>query len=466
MLAVRAPADKTEALLGELDDSAQVVVANQNAPDQSVISGPLALLSDVRRALKKEGLSVREIPVSCAFHSPMVKPGVSLFAKALADISLQTTQEVVYSNTSAKPYANDAQSMRRQLAQHIASPVRFVDQIEAMYEAGARIFVEVGPGRILTGLAGKILKGKPHQVVPTHEVGRQGIPTLLKALAALAVSQVEFDVEALFDRRSTTPFALEQPPVRSKSCWQIDGHRAWPVVGPLPDFAMQPITEPVVVSQPNPAAGQLSNRDSVVLEYLQGMREMIRSQSQVLLQYLGANPQTVTAEVQPVAAVVATPQIASVQPVVAQPQPAPAQPEQLDVGGTLMQIVSERTGYPIDMLDPKLDLAADLSIDSIKRIEILGELSKRLDLGQQQVGNQDEVIEELASQKTLQAIISWIEERIAVPDRIQPDCRAVQQPGAGSDAGIVGNRLRPDRLPHRDAGFGFGPGGRSVDRLD
>ena len=72
---------------------------------------------------------------------------------------------------------------------------------------------------------------------------------------------------------------------------------------------------------------------------------------------------------------------------------------------------AERTGYPTDMLDLNLDLAADLSIDSIKRIEIIGELCKRLGLGQGDMARRDEVIEELASQKTLKNILTWLEKQ-------------------------------------------------------
>ena len=128
------------------------------------------------------------------------------------------------------------------------------------------------------------------------------------------------------------------------------------------------------------------------------MREIVRDQREVMLRYLGAAPQ----ELQAIEQATVTKQPA--------PEPAP-EPETADVGTLLLQIVSERTGYPTDMLDLNLDLAADLSIDSIKRIEIIGELCKRLGLGQGDMARRDEVIEELASQKTLKNILTWLQKQ-------------------------------------------------------
>jgi NAD(P)-dependent dehydrogenase (short-subunit alcohol dehydrogenase family)/acyl carrier protein len=75
----------------------------------------------------------------------------------------------------------------------------------------------------------------------------------------------------------------------------------------------------------------------------------------------------------------------------------------------LRAIVSERTGYPQDMLDPDLDLEADLGIDSIKRIEILGELGERLNLGIDAADRRDQIMEELTVRKTLRAVVEWLE---------------------------------------------------------
>jgi NAD(P)-dependent dehydrogenase (short-subunit alcohol dehydrogenase family) len=83
----------------------------------------------------------------------------------------------------------------------------------------------------------------------------------------------------------------------------------------------------------------------------------------------------------------------------------------VSVAEALLQIVSEKTGYPTEMLDLDLDLEAELSIDSIKRIEILGTLGKRLGFAAQADEDRDAMIEKLAAKKTLRGIIEWLHER-------------------------------------------------------
>jgi NAD(P)-dependent dehydrogenase (short-subunit alcohol dehydrogenase family)/acyl carrier protein len=77
----------------------------------------------------------------------------------------------------------------------------------------------------------------------------------------------------------------------------------------------------------------------------------------------------------------------------------------------VVSIVSERTGYPVETLGIDLDLEADLSIDSIKRIEIIGELAQRL--GLRVDGGTDAIVEQLATKKTLRALVAWLVEHIS-----------------------------------------------------
>ncbi len=104
-------------------------------------------------------------------------------------------------------------------------------------------------------------------------------------------------------------------------------------------------------------------------------------------------------------------------PVAAAPAAAPVatatltapQPTADELLAAVLDVVAERTGYPPDMLDPDQDLEADLSIDSIKRIEILSELADRVGLPGSESGEiEDSVIEELAQLKTMRGIVDWI----------------------------------------------------------
>ena len=93
-----------------------------------------------------------------------------------------------------------------------------------------------------------------------------------------------------------------------------------------------------------------------------------------------------------------------------------------DLTAVVLDIVSARTGYPRDMLDPDLDLEADLSIGSIKRTEMIGELADRIGLGGIGAILDESVIEDLARIKTIAGIVAWLEDHLG-PGRRPPSNR-------------------------------------------
>ncbi|MEU9038868.1 SDR family NAD(P)-dependent oxidoreductase [Streptomyces sp. NPDC048352] len=162
-----------------------------------------------------------------------------------------------------------------------------------------------------------------------------------------------------------------------------------------------------------------------MLEYLRGTRELVEAQRAVLLGYLGAGepprPATGTgsgAPVEPFArlggGIPAAP--VPVPPAADGPEAGraagPGAPRTAEeVMDAVLEIVHTRTGYPRDMLDPGLDLEADLSIDSIKRVEIIGALADRIRLPREPGGSTGSAVEELSRIKTLSGIVDWIVSR-------------------------------------------------------
>ncbi|MGO4758994.1 ACP S-malonyltransferase, partial [Streptomyces sp. 2MCAF27] len=143
----------------------QVVAANHNAPRQTAISGPRREVDTAVGLLREAGYPVKRLQVACAFHSPLVATAGEPFAKSLARQPIHPPEYPVWANRTATPYAAEPDAIRAELAAQIGAPVRFVEQIEAMYEAGARIFVEAGPGTVLTRLVGEILGDRPHRAI-------------------------------------------------------------------------------------------------------------------------------------------------------------------------------------------------------------------------------------------------------------------------------------------------------------
>ncbi|MFE3604818.1 SDR family NAD(P)-dependent oxidoreductase [Streptomyces goshikiensis] len=504
----------------EIAERAGCVVANHNAPRQCVISGPTEAVAEAVAGLRAAGLSAEPLPVACAFHSPVVAGATAALAEELAGTALAGATVPVWSNTTAEPYPAGADAVRETLAGQLARPVRFVEQVEAMYAAGVRTFVEAGPGRVLSGLVSRVLGDRPHVVVPLDVPGTHGLVRLVTALAELVAAGVPIAPEALF-RGRTAPLPDRAP---RRPGWLVDGHLVrdaagapvpgglrparpvsapatppWPhpardTAGtPAPDGlrpahpASAPATPPWphpapapstpttrsephgmtppgssphaeangmpygALPQPAPAAAAAApggdRREEAVLEYLRGSRALVEAQRDVLLRYLGAAPAVPAAPHHPVppaqvngwsqSALVPAP-VAPVAPVAPDTVPAPlavsgpglwgeAAPPSDDaeraaaapagpagpasaeeVMDVVLEIVHTRTGYPLDMLDPELDLEADLSIDSIKRVEIIGALADRIGLPRDATGSAESAVEELSRIKTLRGVVDWV----------------------------------------------------------
>ncbi|HTN91440.1 MAG TPA: beta-ketoacyl synthase N-terminal-like domain-containing protein, partial [Sorangium sp.] len=208
MIAVPRAIDEVRALgLGD------VVVANHNGPKQVVLSGSVAAIEAAEERLRGLGIQARRLDVAAAFHSPLVSEASAPFREFLGGIAVEAPGAPVYSNAEVEPYPGGGDAARDRLARQLAEPVRFVEQIERMYAAGVRTFVEVGPGSVLTNLVGDILSGRPHRAVALDRKGKHGVTSLFEAVARLAVAGVPLDPRVLWDgfAAPVDPRALPKP---------------------------------------------------------------------------------------------------------------------------------------------------------------------------------------------------------------------------------------------------------------
>ncbi len=140
---------------GELADAHGLAVANDNSPQQVVLSGDRGSFDAASAAAKELGLRPMDLPVTGAFHSPMMAEAVPPFVAALERVEVSAPHGVtVFSAVTAAPF----EDVRAQLAQALTMPVRWRETLVAMRDRGAERFVEVGPGRVLTGLVKRTLK--------------------------------------------------------------------------------------------------------------------------------------------------------------------------------------------------------------------------------------------------------------------------------------------------------------------
>ncbi|MEU1672118.1 SDR family NAD(P)-dependent oxidoreductase [Streptomyces roseifaciens] len=170
-----------------------VWIANHNGPRQTVVSGTREAIATVAERMKAAGTGTMPLVTSAAFHSPLVAAARAPFAAALGAATVSPPGPEVFSNTDAAPYPAAAEEIRARLAGHLTEPVRFTEQIEAMYRAGMRTFVEAGPGTTLTTLVDRILGDRPHLAVPLDRRGTHGVTAFQDALARLSVHGIPLD---------------------------------------------------------------------------------------------------------------------------------------------------------------------------------------------------------------------------------------------------------------------------------
>lgn len=149
----------------ELVAATGLALANENSPAQSVLSGSVEGLDRAAELARERGLRAKRLAVAGAFHSPDMQPSVEPFRDALAEVEFRPTEIPVISGVTATAFGSDP---RERLVQALVSPVRWVDVLRRLQAAGARRFLDVGPGRVLAGLVKRTLDGV--EVVDSREI--------------------------------------------------------------------------------------------------------------------------------------------------------------------------------------------------------------------------------------------------------------------------------------------------------
>jgi [acyl-carrier-protein] S-malonyltransferase len=139
----------------EIAAAHDLTVANDNSPMQVVLSGAAAALPAAADHARELGLRPMELDVAGAFHSPMMAAAVPEFRAALEATKFSTPRCTVVSAVTAQPFTDPV----AELADALTMPVRWREVMLTLHELGAQRFVDVGPGRVLTGLAKRTLAG-------------------------------------------------------------------------------------------------------------------------------------------------------------------------------------------------------------------------------------------------------------------------------------------------------------------
>jgi [acyl-carrier-protein] S-malonyltransferase len=162
MLAVGSDRDGAAALA----DEHGLTLANENSPQQFVLSGPLAAIESAEAAAKSSGIRVKKLAVAGAFHTEGMASGVEPFRETLERIEFRRPEVPVVSSTTADFFED---RVRDVLAASLTSPIRWTAVLRRLSELGVTRYLDVGPGKVLAGLVRRTLDGVEIQTLSRRE---------------------------------------------------------------------------------------------------------------------------------------------------------------------------------------------------------------------------------------------------------------------------------------------------------
>lgn len=134
-----------------------VVIATLNGPENTVISGPESLVTEAMETLKAQGIKARQLNVSHAFHSPLMEPMLPEFERVLKSVQFSKPRLRFAANVTGK-LARDELTQPDYWLKQARGAVRFSDDVRTLYEAGYRLFVEIGPSATLASMGQQVVK--------------------------------------------------------------------------------------------------------------------------------------------------------------------------------------------------------------------------------------------------------------------------------------------------------------------
>ncbi len=192
------------AVLGLTDEDAQIAcnlaegkawLANMNSPGQVVISGDLASLDKVKEVCKNMGAKkIIPLAVSGAFHSPFMEPARERLRKVLSTISFRDPSPAIVANVDAKIHSK-ADDWPQLLSAQLCSPVRWHQSVTELYNNGARSFIEIGPGNVLTGLTKRTLTAVDESLFYSNIATPQDLEQLMEKLSGQEKAGSSLDAE-------------------------------------------------------------------------------------------------------------------------------------------------------------------------------------------------------------------------------------------------------------------------------
>ena len=393
-------------------------VAMENCPHQFVLCGTPESIATAGKNLQKNGAICQHLPFQRAYHTKRFEKALTHLRIFFDGAHFITPRIPLYSCMTAGPMPNSPEEVARYALEQWAKPVRFHETILNMYEDGFKIFLEVGPRANLTGFVNDILKKKPFVAVAANVHHKPGITQLYHAVGLLFAHGVEMNLLPLYRRgckliKHLQDEELQDSPQKVGITLSLD----------LPLLSLQGVDVPkpwlnkqhdeeavdITIDKPEEKLEENSidlnekglvaatSAERVMGAHFQTMERFLLSQRRIMGAYLESNNATPVTPEEGQPSAVSSPNnrdleepslmVEKTAPIIEEQhsEPDPTNVDECkksygreEVKKLLLNIVSDKTGYPEEMLALDQNMEAELGIDSIKRVEILGTMAKEL----------------------------------------------------------------------------------------
>jgi natural product biosynthesis luciferase-like monooxygenase protein len=226
-------ADEAEVLPVLAGREERLAIAGLNAPGEIVLSGVRTELEAAIVELARAGVDARELAVSHAFHSPLMRPMLAKFERLLAGVTFSPPTRTIAANVTGALDVSHEMVHPEYWLRQILSPVRLRACVLAVAAAGARVFLEIGPRPVLTKLGPKIVPNSGLTWLPVLQGHHEDGTTLLHSVAELYAAGIELDWDALHRHRGGRKLALPTYPFQRRRFWLPKVNKRQATVAPI-----------------------------------------------------------------------------------------------------------------------------------------------------------------------------------------------------------------------------------------
>lgn len=268
-------------------NAGSLYITMDNCPNQIILCGTEDAILRSTEILQSQGAICNPLPLDRAYHTPLFQSVCDEFYSFFKGLRIVSPGTTLYSCATAQPYPQDPEEIRRLAVEQWARPVRFSDTIRAMYDAGVRVFIEVGARGNLTTFVNDILKGNKYLAVPSNIPHRSGIAQLNFMIGLLAAHGVQMSLDYLYERR--VPRKLNLETAQDSSARAVNRNEAMRLNLELPRLKLsKQVSDISTIQKDSNQVGerQTGSRAAVMQEYMRSMERFVDLQHELMTAFI------------------------------------------------------------------------------------------------------------------------------------------------------------------------------------